>query len=166
MAKRARSEVDRRPGPAGAALRGAVAGMAGGAVMAITMKAEQKAILPEGTRTEPPSRKLVEAEAEEHGVEISQANASAAGVAAHMLYSALVGAAFGLVERRRRRPSLLDGLVLGGLVYATNFPSWGLLPKQGALPPPTEQSIEEAAIPVGAHAAFGLTTAAALRAVS
>jgi hypothetical protein len=82
-----------------------------------------------------------------------------------MGYSAMWGALFGVVQDRVHPPSMLHGLVLGGLAYAANFPSFGLLPRLGVEPAPSLQPLNEAAIPVGAHIVYGLTTAAAFEAL-
>lgn len=149
-----------------AALKGALAGMIGGAAMMMAMKAEEKLLLPKGQQVEPPPKKLVETLAEKQGMELSDTQAMAAGMGVHMGYSALWGAVFGVVQNRLHPPDLLHGLLLGGLVYATTFPERGLLPKMGVLPPPSQQSMEKAAIPVGAHVVFGLATAAAFDAMT
>lgn len=155
-----------RMGTGEAALKGAVAGMIGGAAMMMAMKMEQKALLPEHARTDPPPKKAVETVAEEHGIGLSDRQAMAAGMGVHMGYSAFWGALYGAVQNRLHPPDALHGLLLGGLVYAANFPEWGLLPQMGVLPPPSQQPIEKAMIPVGAHAVFGLATAAAFNALS
>jgi hypothetical protein len=51
-------------------------------------------------------------------------------------------------------------------MYATSFPSLGLLPRLGVLPPPTQQPLEKAALPLGAHLVFGVATSTAFRALS
>ncbi len=149
-----------------AALKGALAGLIGGAVMMMAMKAEQKVLLPEGQQMEPPPKKLVETLAENQGIELSDTQSMAAGMGVHMGYSAVWGAVFGVVQNRLHPPDLLRGLLLGGLVYAADFPEWGLLPQMGVLPPPSQQPIEKAAIPAGAHLVFGLATAAAFDAMT
>ena len=156
---------DRPTGLGEAALKGAVAGVLGGAAMMMAMKLGQQALLPEGEQMEPPPKKLVETLAERQGVELSDNQAMAAGMGVHMGHSALWGAIYGAVQSRLHPPDALHGLLLGGLVYATNFPEFGLLPKLGVLPPPTQQPLEKAALPVGAHVVFGLATAAAFAAL-
>lgn len=133
--------------------------------MMMAMKAGARALLPEGEDREPPPKKLVETLAQSSGVELSDVQATAAGMGVHMGYSALWGALFGVVQDRMRPPSALHGLLLGGLVYAANFPSFGLLPKLGVLPPPSQQPLSEAAVPAGAHVVYGLATAAAFEAL-
>ncbi|CAN5484517.1 hypothetical protein BH24GEM3_BH24GEM3_24110 [soil metagenome] len=156
---------DRPAGLGEAALKGAVAGVLGGAAMMMAMKLGQQALLPEGEQMEPPPKKLVETLAERQGVELSDTQAMAAGMGVHLGYSALWGAIYGAVQSRLHPPDALHGLLLGGLVYASSFPEFGLLPKLGVLPPPTQQSLEKAALPVGAHLVFGLATAAAFAAL-
>ncbi len=159
-------ERKRRDSLGEAALKGALAGMVGGGAMMMAMKLGQQALLPEGEQMEPPPKKLVETVAERQGVGLSDTQAMAAGMGVHMGYSALWGALYGVVQSRLHPPGALHGLLLGGLVYAANFPEWGLLPKLGVLPPPTQQPLEKAALPVGAHVVFGLATAAAFAALS
>lgn len=149
----------RRTGIADSAVKGAIAGLVGGMAMMMAMKREQRALLPEEERTDPPPKKLVKAVAQKQAVEIGETQAMTAGMGMHMGYSALWGAVYGVVQNRLRPPDLLHGLVLGGLLYAANFPEWGLLPRVGALPPPSAQEPVQAAIPVMAHAVFGITTA-------
>jgi hypothetical protein len=149
-----------------AALRGAAAGVLGGAVMMMTMKAGARALLPEGEDREPPPKKLVETLARSSGVELSDVQATAAGMGVHLGYSALWGAVYGAVQSRLHPPDALHGLLLGGLMYATSFPSFGLLPRLGVLPPPTQQPLEKAALPLGAHLVFGVATSTAFRALS
>jgi hypothetical protein len=149
-----------------AALKGAIAGMVGGAVMKMVWEAEQKALLPKGESIGSPTQKAVETMAEEKGVELSEAQTTAAALTVYNGNMALWGAIYGAVQSRLHPPDALHGLLLGGLVYAANFPSFGVLPKLGVMPPPTMQSMEKAAIPVGAHIAFGLATAAAFDAMS
>lgn len=158
------------PGPQGpglgdAAVKGALAGLIGGAAMMMAMKMEQKAVLPEGQTMEPPPKKLMETLAEKAGVGLDDKQAMAAGMGVHMGYSAMWGALYGVVQDRVHPPSALHGLLLGGLVYASNFPSFGLLPRLGVLPPPSQQPLREAAIPAGAHVVYGLATAATFEAL-
>jgi hypothetical protein len=72
---------------------------------------------------------------------------------------------FGVVQTRVHPPGWLHGVALGGLVYAANYPSFGLLPRLGVVDPPSEQSGLEAAVPALPHVAYGLTTAAVFEAL-
>ena len=75
------------------------------------------------------------------------------------------GAVYGAVHTRVEPPALVHALLLSGLSYAVTVPDGGLLPRLGLMPPPTEQSMEQALVPVDAHLAFGVTTAAAFEAL-
>jgi uncharacterized membrane protein YagU involved in acid resistance len=158
-------EQRRRPRTADSALLGAAAGLLGGVAMMVAMKMEQQALLAEEERMDPPPKKLAEVIARRQGVALSDTQAMAAGMAVHMGYSALWGAIYGVVQDRLHPPDLLHGLALGGLVYASNFPEWGLLPRLGVLPPPSEQNATRVAIPVISHAVFGVATAKAFEAM-
>lgn len=155
MAKR-----NSRPDLAEAALKGALASLAGGVVMKLLWSGEQKALLPEAQQHRSPTTELVEQAAEEHAVQLSGSQTRAAAAAFYNVNMALFGAVFGVVQSRVHPPSALHGLLLGGLVYAANYPSFGVLPGAGIVPPPQDQSTREALIPLLPHVAYGLTTAA------
>lgn len=155
-----------KPDLAEAALKGAVASLAGGLVMKMLWSAEQKALLPEGQRHASPTTELVDQTARGHELQISEQQTRAAAAAFYNGNMALFGAVFGMVQSRLHPPGAVHGLLLGGLVYAANYPSWGVLPKAGIVPPPEEQSTREALIPLLPHVAYGLTTAAVFEALS
>ena len=149
-----------------AALKGALASLIGGVVMKALWQAEQTALLPEGQRVTSPTTTLVQNVAAEQNVQLSETQTKAAAAAFYGGNMALFGAIYGVVQSRLHPPSALHGLLLGGLVYAANFPSFGVLPKAGIIPPPQQQTTTEALIPVAPHVAFGLTTAAVFKALS
>lgn len=149
-----------------AALKGAIAASIGGLAMKLAWEAEQKALLPEGERLGSPTKGAVEAIAGNHDVQLSEAQTKAGAAAFYGGTMAGWGAVFGMVQSRIHPPDALHGLLLGGILYAINFPQFGLLPKLGVLPPPSEQPTRQAAIPIAPHVVFGLTTAAAFRALS
>jgi hypothetical protein len=155
---------DRRQDPGQAALKGALAAVAGGMAMKAVWEAGQRA-LPEAERLPSPTRGAVDALAARRSVELSDAQRTAAAAALYTGSMAVWGAVYGVVHSRLRPPALLHGLLLGGLVYAANFPRFGALPRAGIVQPPGEQSARQAAVPLGAHAAFGLATAAAFEAL-
>ncbi len=148
-----------------AALKGALAATVGGAVMKLVWDVEQKA-LPPGERMGSPTRQAIDAIAEQRDLQLSETQKKAGALTLYSGNMALFGAVYGAVQSRLHPPDALHGLLLGGLVYAANFPSWGVLPKLGIYEPPTEQSALEAAVPIGAHVAFGLTTSAVFKALT
>ncbi len=149
-----------------AALKGALASVVGGMVLKLVWEAEQRTLVAESEQVRSPTTEAVETVAQRQGIELSAAQTKTAAAAFYNGNMALWGAIFGLVQSRLHPPGLLHGLALGGLVYAANFPSFGVLPKLGLLPPPSEQSVTEAAAPVVAHVLYGLTTAAVFEALS
>lgn len=144
-----------------AALKGVLAGLAGALAVTTANVIEQKLFLPRWEPLEIEPMEVVKTEARKKGVELSNPEIIAAGFGAHTLYSALWGAIYGVVQSRLRLPRLLHGLVYGELIWAANYPRWGVLPRRGILPPASERSAAKAWIPVGTHAVFGLVTAAA-----
>ncbi len=153
-------------GVATAALTGALAGLAGAAAVTTANGIEQKLFLPVEEPLEIEPILVVETEARKAGHPISKPAAWAAGMGAHLAYSALWGAIYGVVQNRLRLPHALHGLVYGELIWALNYPKWGILPRRGILPPATERPRAKALIPLGTHAVFGLATAAAFEALS
>lgn len=150
-----------------AAMLGAVAGLLGGVVMKAVWEAEQRALLPEAERLGSPTRDTIEVLARQRGAELSEAQLSGASAVVFGGSMAVWGAIYGVVQSRLHPPDALHGLLLGGLLYAANFPkATGVLPKLGVVAPPSEQSPRQNAVVLGAHAAFGLTTAAAFSALS
>jgi hypothetical protein len=151
---------------AGAVLKGAIAGMLGGMAMKAVMEMEQRALLPEGQRTTPPPEKAVQKVEKQQGAELSPQQEQMAAIGVHMGYSAAWGAVHGMGGEVLGLPPMLHGLLLGGIVYWTSMGPSGFLTKMGVTPSPMQQPLTQAAIPVGAHVAYGLATAAAYEALS
>jgi hypothetical protein len=149
-----------------AAGTGAVAGLAGGLAMMVARKLEAKGLLGHDDSGEPEWDRLVRAEARRRNVRLSQARVSRIATAVHLAYSAALGAAYGVVRSRARLPAAMQGTLMSALVYFATFPSWGLMPRRGAARPPARQRVRKALIPIGTHAVFGATTAAAFKALS
>lgn len=148
-----------------AALKGALAGLVGGAVLRAVWEAGQRA-LPAGQRLPSPTDEMVRTLAARRGARLSPGQTRAASLG---MYSGVMlgwGAAFNVLGTRLGVPPLPQGLALGGWIYALNFPkATGVLPRKGILPAPSEQAPAQAAVPIAAHAAFGLATAAVLSAL-
>ena len=72
------------------------------------------------------------------------------GTAAGVLYAAL---------RPRGAMPLLDGALLGIGVWAAGYLGW--LPATGLMPPLTEQTPQQIAVPIVQHAIFGVAVATA-----
>ena len=148
---------------ADAAARGAAAGVAGGLVLRAVWGFAEGLIPPE-RRTGSPTSEVVEKMAEKHGVQLSGTQVRAAAVMGYTGSMAVWGAVYGMVQSRLHPPMLVHGLLLGGLVYAANFAPGAALPKQGVVAPP-EGLDREVFTRLGAHAVFGLATAAAFEAL-
>ena len=149
-----------------AALKGALAGVAGGAAMMLARPLEAKGLLPASERSGPEWERIVRSEARRRRIHLTELQITLLGSAVHLSYSALIGAAYGVVRSRTRVPDAAQGLVTSALVYAANFPAVGLVPRRGIAPPPKKQRPRKALTPVATHAVFGVTTAAAFRALA
>lgn len=158
-------EANRATSLAEAAVRGAIAGVAGGLVLKAAWSAEER-LLPPARRVESPTTEVVERQAEAHAVQISRGQAQAAAGVGYLGSMALWGAVYGVVQTRLHPPMLAHGLLLGGLVYAANFSRVGALRRMGVLPAPSETVTGESVPRIAAHAAFGLTTAAVFEALA
>jgi len=148
-----------------AAAKGAMAGLAGGLALMLVEQAGRRTILPEGADTTSTAARAVKAVASEHGSKPSRAVSEAAGGTIELALCAALGAAFGIVHSRVRAPALVDGLALGALAWAATSSKKGVLPRIG-MAPAINQNVEEAAIPIASHVAFGVTTAAVFEATT
>ncbi|HEV2733672.1 MAG TPA: hypothetical protein VGV85_02500 [Longimicrobiaceae bacterium] len=155
----------KRMGLGEAALKGAVASLVGGMATKLVWEAGQRT-LPGPDRVHSPTAGAVEAMAERAGTSLTEAQTRAAAGAFYGQTMLAYGALYGIVQSRLHPPALGHGLLLAGIMYAANFPDFGLLPRLGVMPPPGEQGAREAAVPVAAQLAYGLTTAAVFDALS
>ena len=151
---------------ASGALKGAAAALVGGLVLRAVWGAGER-LLPADQKLPSPTGETVKQLAAKRGVTLSDTQQKAAVLG---MYSAVMlgwGAAFGAAQARFEPPLLASSLALGAWIYALNFPkATGVLAKTGVLKPPSEQTRGQAALPIVAHAAFGLATAAAYRALA
>ena len=148
-----------------AAARGALAAIAGGVAMKVVWDAAERALPPQ-ERIGSPTRRAVDALARRAGTRLSGVPRDAASAALFTGAMATWGALYGVVQSRVHPPAAVHGLLLGALVYAANFTRAAALPKAGIVPAFGDQTRRQKALPIGAHAAFGLTTAAAYEAMT
>jgi hypothetical protein len=159
------SERDGDGGIGAAALHGAVAALLGGLAMKLVWELGDRT-LPRSERFGAPTERAVDDLARRAGADLGDRQRQLASLALYTAAMASWGAVFGVVQRRLHPPALAHGLVLGGLVYAANFTRVAPLVKSGLVPSVGEQKGRQRAVPLLAHAAFGVTTAAALEALS
>lgn len=148
-----------------AALRGAAAALVGGLAMKAVWSLSERT-LPEGDRLGSPTRAAVDRLAGSRGLELSGGTRTAATLGLFAAAMATWGAVYGSVQNRLHPPFLAHGLLLGGLLYASNLSSATPLAKSGAVRPFRDQNRRQRIGSVGSHAAFGLATAAAFEALS
>lgn len=146
-----------------AAAKGALAGLAGGVALMLTEQTGRRTILPVGADTTSTAAQAVKAAASEHDKSPSRRTTEITGAAIELAWCAALGAAFGVLHSRLRTPAIVDGLALAALAYVATNSSKGVLPRIG-MTPPLHQNVEEAAIPIASHVAFGVTTAAVFEA--
>jgi hypothetical protein len=147
------------------AMRGALAGAVGCLALKLVEQGERRTFLPLGSDMTSTAARAVNSVAEDHGRSPSRAQAEVIGGTLEVALCAALGAVFGIVHSRVKPPALVHGLVLAGLSYAATSSSKGLLPRLG-IPSPMDQTVEEAIVPMAAHLAFGVTTAAVFEATS
>jgi hypothetical protein len=107
-----------------AALRGALSGALAGAAMLV---AEQIGEATDLARSPTVGRRW----ASRLGQKRRSARSTAAGWATHIAYSALLGAAYGLVRSRIRLSRPAQGLISSALAYAAWLPNRTPAPKRG-----------------------------------
>jgi hypothetical protein len=163
-ANRSNGYSDEESSLANAALRGAAAGIAGGLAMLLVTRITRALMPGVGDAARTPGELVARRALDGNGR--SGAAVMAAGTAAHFTSCAAWGAIYGVAQSRLHPPEWFHGAALGGLSYALLYPSAGLLPRLGIMPPPMQQSLGSAAAPLDASLTFGLTTALAYRALS
>ena len=145
-----------------AALRGAAAGLIGGAVIMAARRLDERRLLTGGAAADIDWERKISRTARTRGIRLSKRQRAVAGVGAHLAYSALLGAVLGVVGSRSTR---LADVALGVLTYAESVPRLGLLPE-----PPTTRAgrprRRQGVIPLRTDQLYGLATRAALRALT
>jgi hypothetical protein len=156
---RSRSSASRdRPGLGEAALKGLLAGLAGGIAMALTARIDTRVLRSPGARVRSTGGMVLDRMTDGAG-SLSPAQHTAAGYGLQLGSCAAIGAAYGVVQSRLHAPALLHGALLGGITSFALHSTSGLLPRLGVAAPLTQQSIEEAITAVDTSMAYGITTA-------
>ena len=145
-----------------AALRGAAAGLIGGAVVMAARRLDEKRLLTGGAAADIDWQRTISRTARQRGLRLSTRQRTVAGVGAHLAYSALLGAVLGVVGSRSTR---LADVALEVLSYAEAVPRLGFAPE----PPVARRGLRRArrgVIPLRTDRLYGLATRAALRALT
>lgn len=146
-----------------AALMGALAGVAGGAAMAL-MRMTVAERMPERMRPgEFVPKEAVEWAEERAGWPdaLSEPAEMRAGMAAHLGYSALTGSLYGLARPLTERlPVPLAGAMFGLAVWGASFEGW--MPAIGIMERTTEKPVAKWTAPLMGHMVYGVVTALVL----
>lgn len=149
------------------AVRGALAGAAGTAVMTMMRREVAPRVLPEEMVPEEfvPKRVLEWAEEQAGRPDaLPDDTEMKLSLLPHFGYGSSMGALYGLARSRVDGvPAPLAGAVFGVAVWAVGFQGW--LPALGVQPATTEQPPEKRPMPVMAHLLYGVTTALAYEAL-
>ena len=147
-----------------AALAGAAGGLAGGAAMTILITQVAPRIVPQAMLppTPAPVQGVRWAERNTGHPDALSSNAEkGAGLAAHAVFSAGSGAAYGLTRAAlapvSALPAPLAGVLFGLAVWAATFQ--GALPALGVMCRTTQHGVERWAAPLMGHSLFGVVTA-------
>ena len=152
-----------------AALRGALAGLAGGAVLMLARRVEEmsfhrKRILRPGAAADPEWSELTARAGRRLGTRLSRRQRAAMGVGAHLAYTALLGALFGVLQARAdRMPGNLPEILEEVLMFAANAPRHRMRFRSRRAAAANGQ--RKSALPVEGGNLFGTATAAAFRAL-
>jgi hypothetical protein len=157
---------DDRQNTMDAMLKGALAGLAGGVALLAAERMEREMLLPTGASNAGTAQRAVESLAAEHGTDLPEPAAMAAGAGAQLGWCALWGAVYGVVHNRLDTPAVVDALVLAGAAYYAARSKQGVLPRLGLAAPVTSQNMEQTAVDVVSHLAFGITTATVFEAAA
>lgn len=159
------TRLDSRPTLGDAALKGALAAVAGGLLMKVFWEVGTRVLGPQA-EFRSPTGGAVDALAAKAGTRLSDTQRTAASATLYTGAMATWGAVYGAVQSRLHPPLLVHGLLLGGLVYTANFSSAAALPKAGIVPSFGDQSRRQRELSLAAHAAFGIATAAVYEALA
>ncbi len=148
-----------------AALAGALGGVAGGVAMTVLMTQVAPRVVPKSMLPDPPAPVKTVRWAErqvDRPQALSGKSEQAAAMAAHLAYSAVTGAGYGLarssIRAVRNVPTPAAGALFGLLVWAASFQ--GLLPALGVMKATTEHPPKRWPAPLMGHTVFGVLTAA------
>ena len=140
-----------------AALRGAVAGLAGGLAMLLVGELEARAAAGDlGDRARELTQGPRSRSAQRRRRQAAPSKLAPRDLAVQLAAAATVGAVYGVLRSQLPLPQAAHGALLRGLAYAAN--ASGLLPERSILSPPADASAEKALLPAGAHALFGVAT--------
>lgn len=148
-----------------AALRGAAAGLVGGATVLLLSWLIRRGVVSSDDTLDDEWERLIRNVARRAHLELSARQLRLARMTAQLTYSALVGAAYGVARSRRTLPGPLRAALNSGLVHAASVPVVsGLTPARGPKRKRRKASAKGISIPVGSAALYGLTTSAAFSA--
>ena len=146
-----------------AALRGAAAGLAGGlAVLAAEALAERHVISSNGS-THVGWAHLARRAARRAGASLGGRQQTAAAIAAHLLYSASLGAIYGVVQSRRELSSELEAVLDAVLLYIGALPAKA---SRGRGVGRRGPRIRKGFVPLHAHSVFPRAMSSAFRALA
>ncbi len=136
---------------------GAVAGAAATIPMTLAMAAMHRR-LPLWQRYRLPPRTITLRLANRVGIgrHLDEPARSAATVAGHFGYGALVGAVYAVTCGARRERPVVAGAAFGLAVWGASYLGW--IPAAGIMRPATDQPTERTALMIAAHLVFGTAT--------
>jgi uncharacterized membrane protein YagU involved in acid resistance len=150
-----------------AAVRGALAGVAGGLIMTAMKKKVAPRAMPEEMRTHTfAPKQAVEWVEEQAGYPnaLTDDQEMRAAMATHLGYSVITGATYGLIRRKADGvPAPLTGALFGLAVWGASFEGW--MPALGIKQRTTERPMEQWPMPIMGHLIFGAATALAYEAL-
>lgn len=148
-------------------IRGAIAGVAGGLAMTGMVWKVAPHVIPEDMRPDEFVPKKAVRWAEEqmgHPDALTKEQEQAAAMGAHLGYSALMGALFGLAQPKLEGlPTPVAGVAFGLAVWALSFE--GLMPVLGIMERTTDKPMKKWPPPIMGHVVYGNTTAFAFDAL-
>ena len=142
-------------------IRGALAGLAGTAVMTLMMKKAAPKIVPEEMRPDKfPPKRAVEWAEEQAGEPnaLTESQETKAAMGAHFTYGSGAGVVYGLLrEQMGGIPAPLSGMLFGVGLWAVSFEGW--MPALGVQEATHEKPPKKWPMPIMGHMVYGATTA-------
>jgi hypothetical protein len=146
-----------------AALRGAAAGLLGGAAVLALSWLVQRGVVSTDDTVDDEWERLIRNAARTAGISLTASQGRVARVAAQLTYSALLGAIYGVTRTRRAFPVALRAVLNSGLVHAASVPA--VAQAMSGRMPRRKRRQKGLSLPLGTAALYGMTTSAAFSAL-
>jgi hypothetical protein len=133
-----------------AAMRGAASGFIGGAALLAACKLEERGLISPRDSRGPEWDRRIRGVARKRGIRLSRRGVTLAEVGGYLVYSALLGALFGIAGSRLPLTGAARSLLESSFVYAASVPISGAVPQRRRKRKVSPRSVRKPRLPVDA----------------